>query len=168
MKKWMMAVAVCGCVVTACDKEDENTLNQVDRDYVVLAGHANNAEVLAGQLAASKGQSDLVKQFGQMMVTEHTMAQQDLKARASALGLAVPDTADAAHQALVRRLDTLTGHSFDTAYINSQVTDHTRTLQLFNIEILDGRHEQIRGYATQYRPHIQMHLLKADSIRTVM
>lgn len=66
------------------------------------------------------------------------------------------------------RLNSLSGYSFDTAYINSQIKDHAKTLTLFNPEISNGNNQTIRSYATDNMPHIQMHYNRADSIRRVL
>jgi putative membrane protein len=61
-------------------------------------------------------------------------------------------------------LNSLSGRSFDTAYINSQIKDHQKTLSIFQMEINDGDNQNVRNYASKYLPHIQMHLQKADSL----
>lgn len=167
MKKWTIAGSVCLMAsLVACDKDDDtNNVNDTDRNYVVMASISNNAEIMAGQLAAGKASNAAVKMFGQHMVDEHGPAQQDLRNRASAVGLSVADTVDAEHKALMARLSSLSGYSFDTAYINSQLKDHAKTVDLFNTEINGGNNQQLRSYAQQYLPHIQMHYAKADSIR---
>jgi putative membrane protein len=168
MKKMFIVAASLVFVLTACNKDEENDVNATDREYVRLASISNNAEVQTGQLAATKGNSAAVKAFGSQMVMEHGMAQTDLKNRASAAGLSVADTVDAEHRMIAAYLNTLSGYSFDTAYINSQVKDHQRTINFFQMEINDGNHQQLRSYANQYLPHIQMHFNRADSIRRVL
>lgn len=155
-------------ILAACDKDDDNDVNDTDRIYVTMAGLSNNAEIMAGQVAASKGNTAIVKAFAQHMITEHTTAQTDLKSRASALGLSAPDTVDAEHKALMIRLNSLNGYSFDTAYINSQVKDHAKTIDVFNVEINGGNNSSIRGFAVDNLPHIQMHYNRADSIRKAL
>jgi len=170
MKKWILSGSICALLFTACSKDDNGIqdVNNTDQNFVLMGSMSNNAEIMAGQLAASKGSSTMVRSFGQMMVDEHTMAQQDLKARAGRASLMAPDSVDAAHQALMARLSSLNGYSFDTAYINSQVMDHAKAIDLFNTEINGGSNPGIRSYATEYLPHIQMHYNRADSIRTVL
>jgi putative membrane protein len=169
MKKWILAAGVCSLIITACDKEDNNDeLNNTDRDFVVMASISNNAEIGAGQLAATKGSNAKVKAYGQQMVSEHTMAQSDLRTRATNVGITVSDTVDAVHRALMTKLASLSGYAFDTTYMGSQVRDHQNTLNLFNTEISSGQHTQIRTYATDYQPHIQMHFNTADSIRRAL
>ena len=166
MKKWMVAASLCAVVFTACDKDDDDDkVNSADRDFVMMASLSNNAEVGAGQLAASKGTNAAVKMYGQQMVTEHTAAQADLRSRASAVGLSAPDTIDAEHRAKMVYLNSLSGRSFDTAYINSQVMDHAKTVTIFNTEISNGSNQSIRSYAAEKLPHIQAHFNRADSIR---
>lgn len=167
MKKMFFATATLAMVLMACDK-DEDQLNSTDRDFIRMTSISNNAEVMAGNLAVSKGTSAMVKSFGSHMVTEHSLAQTDLKSRASEVGVQVADTVDAEHRALMTYLNSLSGYSFDTAYINSQVKDHQKTINIFQTEINGGRHQRIRSYANEYLPHIQMHFNRADSIRRVL
>jgi putative membrane protein len=165
-----LILALC---LTACDNKDDNnnnsdTLNSMDQSFVPQASVSNNAEINAGQLAATKATNTSVKSFAQLMVTEHTTAQSDLRSRASAVGLTLSDTVDAEHRALMTRLNSLSGFAFDTAYMNSQVKDHLKTLTLFQTEMNAGNQSSIRNYANTYEPHIMMHLQRADSIRQTL
>jgi putative membrane protein len=150
---------------SACEKDNnDDDLNGTDNTFMTQVAMGNKAEIMAGQLAATKGENAEVKAFGQLMVTEHGMAQTDLESIASSLGKTLPDTVDAEHQALMVRLNSLSGHSFDTAYMNSQVKDHQKTVMIFQTETSDGNNRRVRDYANTYLPHIQMHLQKADSL----
>ncbi|MFL5810805.1 MAG: DUF4142 domain-containing protein [Flavisolibacter sp.] len=168
----MKKVFLCGSLAaammfTACDKnnnDNNNNSNSTDQMFVTQVAIGNQAEIQAGQLAATKATNAGVKSFAQMMVSEHTQAQADLKTSATSAGFTVSDSVDAEHRALMTRLSTLSGYAFDTAYMHSQVNDHLKTLTIFQSEIYSGSNQTIRGYATQYQPHIQMHLQMADSI----
>jgi putative membrane protein len=165
MKKIFLTGSVVLVILAACKKDDNNNdVTSTDQTFLTQVSIGNKAEVMAGQLAASKASNPGVKSFGQFMVTEHTQAQSDLKNLYSSLGQTIPDTVDARHQALMARLDTLSGHSFDTAYINSQIADHQQTLTIFQNEISNGNNSSVKNYANTYLPHIQMHLQEADSL----
>lgn len=165
MKKIFLVGSLAALILAACHKDkNENDLNSTDQTFMTQVAVGNKAEIMAGELAATKGSSAAVKAFGQLMVTEHGQAQSDLQALASSLGRTLPDTVDAEHQALMARLNSLSGYSFDTAYINSQVKDHQKTVDIFEMEINEGNHQSVKAYASQYLPHIQMHLQKADSL----
>lgn len=168
MKKWILAAGIGLTVLASCDKDDENDTNAADQQFVAATSISNNAEIMAGQLAATKATAPMVKTFGQHMVEEHTPAQADLKARASSVGISAPDSVDAEHRELMARLNSLSGYSFDTAYMNAQVKGHAKTIDVFNLEISNGRNTGIRSFATENLPHIQMHYVKADSIRRAL
>jgi len=165
MKKVFLTGSVALIVFASYKKDkDNNNVNSTDQTFLTQVAIGNKAEVMAGQLAATKATNPAIKSFGQLMVTEHGQAQTDLQNVYSSVGQTMPDTVDAEHQALMARLNSLTGHSFDTAYINSQVKDHQKTLIIFQSEINDGDNSNVKNYANTYLPHIQMHLQKADSL----
>jgi putative membrane protein len=164
MKKSLLGALVVAVFMFSCDKDNDNDLNSTDQMFVTQVSIGNNAEIAAGQLAATKAENAAVKAFGQMMAMEHGMAQTDLKKVGTSTGISVADTVDAEHVALMARLNSLSGHSFDTAYMRSQVKDHQKTLDIFQTELNSGNHQQVKGYAGQYLPHIQMHFQKADSL----
>ena len=166
MKRVLFSGLAAVMFLVACDKEDNdnNEVNATDETFMTQVNIGNRAEIGAGQLAATKGNDAMVKSYGEHMVQEHGLAQSELVSIASSLGRNLPDTLDPEHQALMARLNSLTGYSFDTAYINSQVKDHQKTLAIFQAEIANGRNTNLRDYANRYVHHIQMHLQKADSI----
>jgi putative membrane protein len=164
MKKSLAGALVVAVFMFSCDKDNDNDLNSTDRMFVTQVSIGNNAEIAAGQLAATKAENAAVKAFGQMMATEHGMAQTELKSVGTSAGISVADTVDAEHVALMARLNSLSGHSFDTAYMRSQVKDHQKTLDIFQSELNSGNHQQVKAYASKYQPHIQMHFQKADSL----
>ena len=166
---WKHMIAA-GCLLTtltfaACDKDDDDTeLNDTDRTFLMQAGVSNTVEVGAGSLALTKSTHPQVRAFAQSMVAEHTLAQTDLKNVGTTVGQPVKDSIDPAHQTIMAHLMTLSGRAFDSAYMHTQVADHTLTLSFFDNEQDNGQHRDVRGYADKYRPHIEMHLTRADSI----
>jgi putative membrane protein len=167
MKKVFLTGSLALFILAACKKDKDNSNNNVnstDQTFLTQVASGNKAEIMAGQLAATKATNAGIKAFGQMMVTEHGEAQSDLQRVYASVGQTMPDTVDAEHQALMTRLNSLSGYSFDTAYINSQVKDHQKTLSIFQSEISNGNNDSVQNYANKYLPHIQMHLQKADSL----
>jgi putative membrane protein len=167
-KKLLFSSLVALVMFSACDKNDDDELNDTDRNFVNMASMSNNAEVMAGQLASTKGSNAAVKMYGQMMVSDHTTAQTELQNLAGTVGLTASTQVDAEHQALMARLNSLSGYSFDTAYINSQVRDHQKAISLFQDESNNGQRTEVKNYANKYLPALQMHYQRADSIRQVL
>ena len=153
-------------IFAACKNDDDDGMMPVqgDQNFVTQAAQSNIAEIQAGQLAVSKGMSDSVKMFGQMMVNDHTMALHQLDSIVNDAIFPLPTQPDDAHKALLQRLGTLSGHSFDTAYINSQVKDHQVAIALFDTEKSSGTDNSLKAYATKTLPNLNMHLAMADTI----
>src|SRR5919197_1196580 len=89
-----------------------------DEKFAAEAAIGGMAEVELGRLAAQKGASDEVRQFGQRMVDDHSKAGDDLKKVASAKGLALPAALEAKPQAAVQKLSALSGDKFDKEYVS--------------------------------------------------
>jgi len=89
---------------------------------------AGNAEVQLGQLASQHAASPDVKAFGEMMVKDHTKANDELKPIAQKLGITPPTELDAMHNALADKLSKLHGAAFDREYMNAMVQGHTEVL----------------------------------------
>lgn len=159
---------------SACDDDDKNNdeepvLPATDDNFVEKAALANMTEVNFGQLAAEKGTDPMVREYGEHMVNEHTTAQDELEEIADDYrNIDWPDGLDPQHQQIREQLEDLTGYSFDSLYIVSQVMDHQMAVDLFETEVSDGEEQRVKSYASKYLPHIQHHLEKADSIRNVL
>jgi putative membrane protein len=168
MKVQSMMLSTClvvGLALSSCDKDNEKQkLNDTDQDFMKKASISNTAEVSAGTLAATKATNARVKAFAQHMIMEHTTAQNDLKNVGNKVGYPVKDTIDPEHVAIAALLNTLSGRAFDSAYIHSQVADHDKTIGFFQNEINNGRHMDVKNYASSKLPNIQMHRTQADSI----
>src|SRR5215470_14214004 len=86
---------------------------------------ANQVDIDAGKLAESKGSSKEVKDFGKMMVTDHTGVNKQAQALATKLGVKPEDnpTSQSLKQggeANVQKLRGLSGSEFDKAYIDHE------------------------------------------------
>ncbi|HEX8336275.1 MAG TPA: DUF4142 domain-containing protein, partial [Pyrinomonadaceae bacterium] len=80
-----------------------------DHRFVMAAAMGGAAEVELGRLAAEKGASDEVRQFGRRMVDDHSKANEELMRVASSKGLTPPAALDARHRAEVQKLSGLSG-----------------------------------------------------------
>jgi putative membrane protein len=139
-------------------------LGSVDRKFVMEAAMGGMAEVELGRLAAERGSSDAVKQFGQRMVDDHSRANSELMQLASGKGITLPTALDAKHQALVTRMSRLSGAEFDRAYAREMVKDHQKTVALFQREATRGADADLKAFAQTTLPTLQEHLRMARSL----
>ncbi|HEY4651370.1 MAG TPA: DUF4142 domain-containing protein, partial [Pontibacter sp.] len=93
-------------------------------EFMTEAASGGMMEVELGNLAQQKGQSKEVKDFGRMMVTDHTKANEELKALAAQKNITLPTAMGEDHQEHVREVSKKTGADFDKAYMKLMVEDH--------------------------------------------
>ena len=160
MKKVMTAVLLIAPVLAfAADKSP-------DQSFYKNLAEAGIAEVEAGKLAQSKGSSQAVKDFGAMMVKDHSAANDKLKTVASNSGTELPTTSSASQMAAKAKLEVLSGDSFDKAYIKNQVSAHRDTEALLKKEIASGQDTNAKAFATDVLPTVKGHLRKIEKIAT--
>jgi putative membrane protein len=96
-----------------------------DRNFVADLMNANNAEVELGKLASERAAASDVKQFGQMMIQDHTKAGDELKQIAMLHNIEMPGAAlDDKHRDLMDKLSKLQGREFDREYMKAMVDGH--------------------------------------------
>ena len=144
----------------------QNTTNasSSDKKFVESALKGGNAEVKLGQLAAEKGSSEDVKQFGQKMVDDHTKMSEQMKQIAQQEGMKVPEGIPAKDKALESKLNSLSGDAFDRAYISAMVKDHKKDLSEFKQEADSGNDTSIKDAASHGAQVISEHLQLAEQI----
>jgi putative membrane protein len=168
-------VCLTGAIATsmlfaACDKDNDTdeTLNAQDNTFLVKASQSNRSEIELSNLALTRSTDSGVLQYAQMMITDHTTAQNDLRDIADDVDADanLQDSLDAEQIAMRNMLSPLSGTSFDSAYIAGQILSHQKTLTLFDAQLSGGLNTRVKGYATTYRPAIQHHHHMADSLFT--
>lgn len=157
MNKFIWMLLVLPLVVAAAERSP-------DESFYHDAAEAGIAEVQAGQLAEDKGQSQAVKDFGAMMVKDHSAANDKLQALAQSKGLVLPTSPSATQMATKAKLDVLSGETFDKSYIKSQVQDHRAAIRLFRQEIRSGQDADARAFARATLPTLRAHLRRIDAI----
>jgi putative membrane protein len=135
-----------------------------DSSFMKNAAEGGMSEVELGQLAQQKAASPAVKDFGAMMVKDHTAANDKLKALAASEHVSLPDSPSLMQKASKKKLDMLTGNSFDKSYIKDMIDDHKEDIKEFQKEISDGKDPQAKAFASATLPTLQMHLQKIQSI----
>jgi putative membrane protein len=150
------------------DSGSARMMKSPDALFAMKAAQGGMAEVQLGQLAAQKGTSPDVKSFGQMMVDDHTKANDNLKSVASQESMTLPTSPNAKDQALYTKLQNESGSKFDHDYVKAMVKDHQEDVKEFQKESTSGTDPQIKNFAAQTLPVLQQHLSKIQSIQSGM
>ena len=172
MKTLLAAASVCALLVAAPawaqnagaqgTTETQSTLSQQDQNFVKEAGAGNLAEADAGRLAMEKGSTAAIREFGRWMYTDHgIVANNWLHAIMAAEHQPFQPTLTAEQRQMQQKLERLSGREFDREYTQAQVTDHEKTIPIFQTEARDGQNPMIKSFAQSMIPVLQEHLAEA-------
>jgi putative membrane protein len=121
-------------------------------------------EIEAGKLAQSMGKSQAVKDFGAMMVKDHTKSTNDLKTAAtSAQGVTVAPKLDAKQQSDLDALKAA-GDNFDAIYKQQQVAAHEAALAMLQSYAQSGDNAALKEFAAKTTPVAKGHLDQARNM----
>lgn len=139
-----------------------------DHKFAMEAAMGGMMEVELGRLAASKGASDEVRQFGQRMVDDHSKANAELMQLASGKGMTLPAAPDPKHQAGMRKLSALSGERFDKEYVKMMLKDHKKDVAAFEREAAGGMDAELKAFAASTLPTLRDHLQMVQRINDKM
>ena len=136
------------------------------QEFANAAASTDAYEIEAGKLARTKATSQALKDFGAMMVDNHTESTANLKkAAAKATPAITPDATLTAEQAA--NLDTLrsaTGADFDNAYKSQQVMVHQKALAAMQGYAASGDVPELKDFASSTAKVVQAHLEKIQGM----
>lgn len=158
----LMAMALF--LAAPCAKA-QTKLATADKTFILAAAEGGMTEVKLGELAARKGTRNDVKEFGQMMVKDHTAINDDLKSLAQQKGVALPDSLDTKHQGMVDKMAALTGADFDNAYIAAMLKGHKADADAFKSESVETQDSDIKGFVDKSFPIVTQHLEQISSMK---
>lgn len=122
-------------------------------------------EAHLGQLAQDNGGSQAVKDYGQMLATDHTNDYNQLTAAASKTGLSVPKSIDPKHLQMIAPLAKMKGAAFDHRFIQMMITGHEAAIAAYSREIKNGQNADVKNYAQTAMPVLQKHLDDATGLQ---
>jgi putative membrane protein len=139
-------------------------LSAAETGFVMDAATGGMAEVELGRLAETRGASAQVRDFGRMMVQQHTQANQELMAIAQRLGVTPPTALPQTKQMVQSRLQQAQGQDFDRQYIEQQAAAHLEQRTIFQFAANNAKTPELRGFAQKTLPVIERHI---EQLRTM-
>lgn len=164
MHKRGMFIGLCCCVACGIVMVAQPGGGN-DQAFVDFAAQTDMLEAHLGQMAADQAAGQGVKDYAQMLVTDHTNDYQQLSQAAAKAGDNVPKGLDAAHNRMITPFEKLKGKAFDRRYIQDMVTGHTQAIARYKKEADSGQNADIKAYASQTLPTLQKHLDGAKDLQ---
>jgi len=148
---------------TSTSSLNRQPIDEDTRKFITEATSGGNLEVKLGNIAQTNGSNPRVKEFGAMMIKDHTEATNQLKSIAQSLNVPVSDSLSKMHQGHVDMLSKKKGKAFDKAYMSMMVNDHKKDIKEFEKASKAGN-SSVSNFASQTLPVLNKHLDSAQAI----
>jgi putative membrane protein len=162
---WMLTGALLTAVPLA------HAEGVTDAQIAAIVVTANQVDIDAGKLAASKASDAQVKAFGEQMVTDHTGVNKQATELAAKLKVTPEDnptsqSLKSGGEANVNKLKALKGADFDKAYIDHEVDYHQAVLDAVDKTLIPGaKNEELKALLVKTRPAFLAHLEHAKHVQ---
>jgi putative membrane protein len=150
---------------------DLSGLNDGQLAAVVLAVH--EGEIEAAQLAEQKAMSADVKKFARSMITAHRDMMNKDNALCSRMQITPTDNAvsnqvrtDAQNE--LSTLQSMRGKDFDRDYIDGQIRDHNRALELIDRMLPNVKSPDFKSALQTSRAKVEAHLRMAERVQQTL
>jgi putative membrane protein len=143
--------------------ESRPALKQVDRHFLDNAVKSSMEEVEISRVAVERTSNPKVRDFAQMIVSDHENANEVLTSIATGRGVSVPAKNNEASTWTKKD-----AKSFDKDYIDKMVSAHEDAVKLFQKEATDGDDPEAVAFARKTLPKLQHHLEQANDLKRLM
>jgi len=158
--------------VLMCGAAMAHAQTVTDAQIAAIVVTANQVDVDAGRVAATRATSSAVKAFANQMVTDHTAVNESATALATRLHLTPEENAtsralkDGGTKHLAALKD-LSGAAFDRAYVAQEVAYHQKVLDaLDTVLIPNAENGELKALLVKVRPAFVAHLEHARQLQS--
>ena len=162
---WSAACTALGTAQTAAPPEAPATLNAVDFNFVGQANLGAPFQVDSGRPAETKGTSEAIRSYANLMVTSHIPVADALNVILKRKNITPSNTLlHGAYDPMISTLEADRRATFDRDYVNGQVEYQKGNAALLEQEIQNGTDPDLKEFARQTLPKIVDHLQRAETL----
>lgn len=132
------------------------------------AAEGGMMEVTLGKVAEKNSMSQSVKDFGKMMVDDHTKINDQLKDLATKKMVDLPSTVSNDQQKEIDKLTKETGKTFDKDYVSMMLDDHKKDIDAFKKAGDKITDPDFKDFIVKTLPTLQKHLDAIQAIKNKM
>jgi putative membrane protein len=143
----------------ANEEKLESARAERNANFVVESGLGNQYEIEAARLALMKGKHAKVKEYANMMVSDHNTAGDELKSLAGRKNITMTNTLTSKYQDKLQKLtDAKAGEEFDKEYMSQMVSSHKTMIDDFeDIAEGDKNDSELQAWTTKMLPKLKSH-----------
>ncbi|MBC7448454.1 MAG: DUF4142 domain-containing protein [Hymenobacteraceae bacterium] len=127
-----------------------------DADFLTRAASGGMMEVEAAK-RAQRSSDAMVKGIADMILKDHTAANDELKALAAQKGVKLPPGPIGEAKTTLDKLMAASGKEFDRMYLDEMNAAHETDIVLFDAQTKSGQDANVRAFAARTLPKLQEH-----------
>lgn len=158
-----LALLIAATASTAFAAE-KDTLNAADSKFVKTVGESGMAEAKVATLGAQKAERADVKEFANMLVTDHGKVNAELAELAKTKGIDVSAVVSADAADKFKALEQESGKDFDKAFLNHMEKCHEKSIAAFEEAEKDSANADVKAWASKTLPTLRAHLAKVKEL----
>ena len=165
MHRKSILTGVCGFALCCVPVLAQTTAPSAsDKEFMKMVAEADMVEAHFGQMAQDQASRQDIKDYGQMLVTDHTANYNDLNALAVKTTVDIPKGIDAKDNKNIDRFAALKGAAFDHRFLAEMIQAHEKAITAFKREAEHGENADVKAFASSTLPKLQDHLDKAKDL----
>ncbi|MFT3936247.1 MAG: DUF4142 domain-containing protein [Chitinophagaceae bacterium] len=142
--------------------------DEASTTFLVKAADGGMAEVKLAQIAKEKATDTAVQHFADMMIADHSAANEKVKALAAERNVTLPAEPGADKQKAADELSKKTGKAFDKDYVDAMVKGHKETLDMFKEAEGKVTDAAVKAFISNTIPTIEHHYMRIKDIKKGM
>ena len=140
-----------------------------DATIVAIFDAANTYDMETGALAAKKGSTQAVRDFGKQLTGDHTTVRQQGRDLATHLHVTPTPPKDfalaGAHVDAMKKLSALEGKAFDKAFLEHEVAFHKAVIDAVTTTLLPAlKNQDVKDLVTRVAPAFNAHMMAAQHL----
>jgi putative membrane protein len=140
-----------------------------DATIVAIFDAANTFDMETGALAAKKGSTTAVRDFGRQLSGDHTAVRQQGRDLAGHLHVTPTPPKDfalaGAHADAMKKLSALDGKAFDQAFLEHEVAFHKAVIDAVGTTLLPAlKNQEVKDLVTKVAPAFNAHMVAAQNL----
>ncbi|PZR28455.1 MAG: DUF4142 domain-containing protein [Citrobacter freundii] len=185
MKKTVLLLSISALLTAACNNESKDPVEKADSankearkdttamapapdpatsSFLVDAANGGMAEVALSRLALEKSANASIKRFADMMVNDHSGANEQLKLLAAQKNVTLPTDVSEEKKKTADDLMKKSNKDFDKDYVDVMTKDHEKTVDMFEKASTNVKDADVVAFINNTLPKLRAHL---DSIKVI-
>lgn len=165
----LTGVALAQSTMQGGEKMGNSKSMKTDSKFMMEASLGGMRQLELSRVAVQKATNAEVKAFAEAEVAEQEMLSEKMKELAAKKGVTLPTAPDAKTQAMMMKMQNMSGTAFDQAYVKEAgVKGHQKLEKMFSSYQTKGTDADLKAVVEMALPMIRQHLATSQKMMTDM